>query len=98
MNEFISKIEEPMRDLVKILRENGFNTISSCGHLPHPYVQLEWYEDIEIRSIYNLLIENKYKNFIIKANWDSKLNSRFLKISFCYTTQPLVKLSEIKVL
>ncbi len=89
------KIEKPIRHLVVALRENGFNTFCSCGHLPRPYIQMEWYEDSEVTKLYDLLVENKYKNFLIKAVWDSKLNKRILEISFCYITQPLVDLGEI---
>lgn len=32
MNDFYSEIEEPIRDLVKYLRDNGINTTNSCGH------------------------------------------------------------------
>ncbi len=94
--KLIDKIEKPIRDLIKILRENGFNTFCSCGHLPHPYIQMEWYEDIEVTKLYGLLIENKYKNFLIRATWDSSLNKRVLEISFCYITQPVVNLDSIK--
>ena len=32
MDWYNENIEEPIRDLVKILRDNGFNTTCSCGH------------------------------------------------------------------
>ena len=48
MNEFYQNIEEPVRGLVKQLRDNGINTTSSCGHemsiqvdiIPSGYLQI----------------------------------------------------------
>jgi len=96
-------IEEPLKDLVQLLRDEGFNTTCSCGHLPTPYIEMEWrsYDD-EIFKLYNLLIEHGYKNFFIKANWSSgncpgtgNGRRRSLEIRFC--PQPkLAKLEDIK--
>jgi len=80
-------IEDPLKDLVRILRNNGFNTFCSCGHRPKPYIQMEWYDDAEVTKIYNLLVENSYNNFIIHATWTHNLNSRrCLEIEF-YTIE-----------
>ena len=32
MNDWYSQIEPEIRDLVRLLRDNGFNTTGSCGH------------------------------------------------------------------
>lgn len=48
MSEFYQHIEEPIRELVKLLRDSGINTTSSCGHemsvqadvLPSGYLQI----------------------------------------------------------
>ena len=89
-------IEEPLQNLITILRNNGFNTFCSCGHLPKPYIQMEWYSDNDITKLYNLLIENNYKKFIINGCWDSVVNSKYLEVSFSYIKLPLCQLTDIK--
>lgn len=81
-------VEGPLRNLVRLLRNNGFNTYSSCGHLP-PYVQMEWYEDEQITQLYNLLVENGYYNFKITAVWETHSpiqRSRHIELSFWVET------------
>lgn len=81
-------IEEPLRPLIKLLRNNGFNTVCSCGHLPKPYIQIEWYDEKEdIRRLYDLLVENNFKNFTITALWHcgrhvGNGNMKLLELSF----------------
>ena len=75
-------LEPEIKKLVMLLREYGFNTFCSCGHKPFPYIQMECYSDDEITKLYNLLIENGYKNFAIKFRWDTFLNSRHLEVTF----------------
>jgi len=89
-------IESPLVDLVQLLRENGFNTTCSCGHFPKPYIQMEWYDDIEITKLYALLIQNSYYNFIITATWSYTDNKRFLEVTFC-PKQPLANIGDIKL-
>ncbi len=93
-SHWVKQIDKPLRNLVQLLRENGFNTSSSCGHLPRPYVQMEWYDDEEVTKLYNLLVENDYKNFTITAIWEavkiSIQRSRYMQVSFC-VEMPLVK-------
>ena len=47
------KIEEPLRDIVKLLRNNGFNTECSCGH--EMYVQCQFILDYEFNRLHKLL-------------------------------------------
>jgi hypothetical protein len=56
MCDWYEQIDEPVRDLVRLLRDNGFNTTRSCGHLPQPYVQMDWVSDRQVTDLYNLLI------------------------------------------
>jgi len=42
-------IEEPIRPLVKLLRNNGFNTTCSCGH--QMYVEMENYHAEEVEDL-----------------------------------------------
>jgi len=104
-------IEEPIRNLIRLLRNNGFNTISSCGHLPKPYIQIEWYDEREdIKKLYDLLVDSGFKNFTITAYWHygrhvGGNNKRLLELSF-YCGMPwdeskissmrLIKESEIR--
>lgn len=59
---------EEIRKLVRLLRNNGFNTVSSCGH-DNILIQMETYEDSDMTRLYNLLEENGYIDFIIKSTW-----------------------------
>ena len=67
-NWYEEAIEEPIRPLVKLLRENGFNTTCSCGH--EMYVELEFYFDEDITRLHDLLWENGYRHFRISAYWE----------------------------
>jgi len=77
-------IEKPIRDLIKTLRNNGFNTFCSCGHYPNPYIQIEWYSDDDITRLWNLLSSEGYYNWVITATWpyDSWLAHRIIEIKF----------------
>ena len=46
-------IEEPIRDVVKLLRDNGFNTTCSCGHTMD--VTGEFMPDYDIKRMHDLL-------------------------------------------
>ena len=54
-------IEEPIRELVKLLRNEGFNTECSCGH--EMYVQCQYIMDEEIMRLHKLLFNNGYRNY-----------------------------------
>ena len=96
MGDWYDRIEEPIRDLVRILRNNGFNTTCSCGHLPRPYIQMDWRNDHEIKHLYSILVENGYKNFEIRAHWlCNDLNRRFLEVIFTFPSRQ-VDISQIK--
>lgn len=62
-------IEEPVREIVKLLRNNGFNTFSSCGHAR--IVEMEWYKDHDVTRLRDLLFEHGYRHFVIDAHWDT---------------------------
>jgi len=61
LNWYSENIEEPVRDLVKLLRDNGINTECSCGH--KMYVQCQFIPDRQIMDIENLLLLNGYSNY-----------------------------------
>lgn len=101
MDWYEKNIEEPLRNLVKLLRDNGFNTECSCGHFPNPYVQIDWhgYDTFEIVHLYNLLVENGYDNFEIHTylmHTENDRNSRSCEIKF-YPKQRLCEESDLKV-
>ena len=64
MNWYEKNIEKPVRQLVKLLRENGFNTECSCGH--KMYVQCQYTTDGEIKRLDNFLFDNGYRNYEIQ--------------------------------
>jgi len=59
MDWYEENIEEPVRDVVKHLRDNGFNTECSCGH--DMYVQLGWSLDGELMRLHSLLFTYFYQ-------------------------------------
>jgi hypothetical protein len=61
MNWLENNIEEPIRDTVKLLRDNGFNTECSCGH--NMTVQCNYLADGEIQRLHCLLASNGYRNY-----------------------------------
>jgi len=52
-NDWYSCIEEPVRDLIKHLRNNGINTVCSCGH--EMYIQADLIPDGELKHIHDLI-------------------------------------------
>ena len=65
MNDWHDDIEPLIRGTVRLLRENGFNTESSCGHKMS--VQCQYLTDGELQRLDCLLYENGYRNYIIEA-------------------------------
>lgn len=79
MDNWYNQIEEPVRELVRLLRNNGFNTFCSCGH--ERSIQIEWYSfEEEIRRLYNLLWDSGYKNFELYICWPSSGIGKFMEI------------------
>lgn len=56
-------IEEPVRPLVRLLRNEGFNTECSCGH--EMYVQCSYSTDAEIMRLDNLLFHHGLRDYNI---------------------------------
>ncbi len=65
MDWYEENIEEPIRPIVKLLRDNGFNTFSSCGHIM--YCQADLWLDVPIQRLWDLLRNNGYEQFKIKT-------------------------------
>ena len=68
--DWYDNIEEGVRDIVRALRNNGINTICSCGH--DMYVQFESYNDPthEHWTVYNVMTELGYKEFTIEFRYE----------------------------
>lgn len=65
-NWYDEHIEEPIQDLVRLLRDNGFNTECSCGH--EMYVQCQYICEGETMRLHHLLFNNGYRNYHIKID------------------------------
>lgn len=61
MNEWYLSLEEPIRDIVKALRDNGINTVCSCGH--EMYVQADLIPDGQLQTIHRTLF-----NYLAESN------------------------------
>lgn len=56
MTEFYRYIEEPIRDIVKALRDNGVNTTCSCGH--KMYVECDIIPDGMLQTIHKIVFSH----------------------------------------
>jgi len=57
-------IEPGIRSQVRLLRDNGFNTLSSCEH--RMQIDCEFSPDGEVQRLHNLLWDNGYKNYLLE--------------------------------
>lgn len=65
LNWYEENIEEPVRDIVRLLRNNGINTINSCGH--NMTIECSTYNPgDDIDKINNLLKDAGYPFFKIE--------------------------------
>jgi hypothetical protein len=65
MDWYEEYIEEPIRDLVKLLRDNGFNTQCSCGHKMYVECQYPMGEGGEMFRLDQLLYNKGYRDYEI---------------------------------
>lgn len=66
MNWYDENIEKGIRKEVKLLRDNGFNTICSCEH--EKYIQCDLIMDGEFKRLHDLLFNNGYRNYKIEIS------------------------------
>lgn len=66
-NSFYANIEAPIRSLVRLLRDNGWNTTCSCGHGMWVELDLYMYMD-DLEALRCLLLDHGYHDFTIKAD------------------------------
>jgi len=57
--DWYDTIEEPVRNIVKMLRENGINTQCSCGH--DMYIQCEFYPGYDTQHLHIILCNYFHK-------------------------------------
>lgn len=56
MSDWYDVIEDPVRAIVRALRDNGINTTCSCGH--EMWIECSSYDPTtELRTIYNVFCE-----------------------------------------
>lgn len=66
MKWYEAYIEPEIRDIVKLLRDNGFNTTGSCGH--DMFVVVTLYSAYEIGELYNCLCSSGIDDVVIKVS------------------------------
>ena len=65
MNWYDKNIEKPILHTIKLLRDNGFNTESSCGH--EMEVQCQYIPEGELQRLHSLLFNNGHRNYEINV-------------------------------
>jgi len=58
-------VEPGVRDVVRLLRDNGFNTVSSCDH--DMSVTMEWYMPATVQYLAEFLVEHGFDGFAVVA-------------------------------
>ena len=58
-------LEPGIRDVVRLLRDNGFNTECSCEH--EGYVQCAYFADGELARLDNLLFNAGYRDYSLEV-------------------------------
>jgi hypothetical protein len=70
MTWYEENVEEPIRPLVRLLRDNGYNTFSSCGHDMNVIMD---YKNSMIKLM-DLLNNNGYHNWRITGKMEQRWN------------------------
>lgn len=65
-NWYEEHIEEPLRDLVRELRNNGFNTECSCGH--EMYVQVQCLDTGEVGRLDRFLFNLGLRDYVVELH------------------------------
>ena len=83
MDWYKLNIEEPIRHVVKALRDNGINTVCSCGH--GMWVQCESYDQSnELNTIYHVLIKLGYDNYRAQVFDEIRDGQRYTNIQITF--------------
>jgi len=101
MSDWYDSIEEPIRDVVKLLRDNGFNTMNSCGH--EMTIECNHFLNGESKRLYYLVYDylknnNKEIKFSISTHsyFDNNTISHTLIIRFPENQHKLERLYDIR--
>lgn len=79
---YLMNIESPMIQLIRDLRNNGFNTVWCCAHGPKPYVAIDLYRLNEEVLLEMFLTEYRYKNYKVSIEHYGANDKDMLTISF----------------
>ena len=88
IKDWYKQIEPEVRETVKLLRNNGFNTTCSCGH--EMSIELTLGNHLgEVEALATFLVDNKYKGFKIDVQlyvpkdgyWDRRATIIFNTLS-----------------
>jgi len=63
MSDWYEIIEEPIREFVRLLRNNGYNTTCSCGH--DGVVECDFIPDGAMMDLDNLLYNTGHRNYTL---------------------------------
>jgi len=81
--DWYQNIEKPVRKLVKLLRNNGFNTTCSCGH--EMFIELELGNNMdEVEKLASFLWENNYSGFKIDCKLEVPKDGFWLRRATIY--------------
>jgi len=64
--KWYERIEKQVKEIVYILRNNGFNTTCSCAHDMYIEIDVRW---DQLEELYNCLAEN-WGDFYIEFYWE----------------------------
>jgi hypothetical protein len=81
MNWYEKYIEKPIRPLVKLLRDNGYNTECSCGHKMYVQCQYPWIDNGEFYRLDMLLFNNGYRDYKIET-WIKRVDGNLVSSGF----------------
>lgn len=65
MSDWYNTIEPGIREVVRLLRDNGINTTCSCEHEMIVQFDVVWMEDVD--RAYNALVNNGHHGFRIET-------------------------------
>ena len=66
IDDWYERIEPGVREIVRLLRDNGINTECSCEH--EKYIQCQYINDGFIREVDYLLFNAGFRNYSIDLN------------------------------
>jgi len=78
--KWYERLEPGIKKVVYLLRNNGFNTVSSCGE--EMWVQILGDAE-DIKPLWDFLVEKGYHDFNIAFTWETyPFDRRFIEVRF----------------